>query len=180
MSDEKETTPPTDSAVMAKVKSRFDGATLVFSHSHKGDDTVVVKADEIHDVMEYLRNEPELDFDMMIDLTVVDYLNDAGLVSYLEAENARFEVVYHLYSVAHNHRIRVKAPLRSDDPVINSVTGIWIGADWPEREAFDLYGVTFRGHQNLKRILLYEEFVGHPLRKDYSKTDRRPLIGPRN
>lgn len=177
-----------ESAVLARVKARFaESKVILHTHSYKGDDTVVVHADEILAVMDYLKSDPALDFDMLMDVTVVDYWTKKGvrpasaaLQPYLKASGARYEVVYHLYSVAKNHRIRVKAPLAADKTQINSVTSLWIGADWLEREAWDLYGVVFRGHPDLRRILLYEAFVGHPLRKDYEKTARQPLIGPRN
>ena len=170
-----------DSPVMAMVKERFKGtSTLVFTHSFKGDDTIVIQADDVSLVMEFLKDDPALSFDMLMDVTAVDYLNDARIHPYLSRIGARFEVVYHLYSEEKNHRIRVKAPLTAEEPNINSVASIWPSADWFEREAWDLYGIVFRGHPNLKRILLYEAFVGHPLRKDYPKTKRQPLIGPVN
>jgi NADH-quinone oxidoreductase subunit C len=111
-----------------------------------------------------------MDFNFLMDLTAVDYLGKIP----------RFEVVYHLYSLRHNHRLRVKAPVKEDDPTIDSLASIWKSADWYEREVWDLYGIKFLGHPDLKRILLYEEFVGHPLRKDYPIDKRQPLIGPDN
>ena len=101
----------------------------------------------------------------------------AGLAS---DDAFRFEVVYHFYSSVHHHRVRVKVPLAASDPTVDSLTTLWRSADWFEREAWDMYGVQFRGHPNLKRILLYEEFQGHPLRKDYPVRKRQPLIGPVN
>ncbi len=163
------------------VKAKF-GQTgiLIYTHNRHGDDTIVIQPEDILEVMDFLRNDGNLKFDMMMDLTAVDYLNNQDIHPYLSQMNARFEVVYHLYSIEKNHRIRVKAPVSEDNCFINSVTGVWGGADWFEREAWDLYGIMFRGHPNLKRILLYEGFEGHPLRKDYPKTKRQPLIGPRN
>jgi NADH-quinone oxidoreductase subunit C len=170
-----------DSLVMARVKERFaDTSTLIFTHAFKGDDTIVIQPDDVSVVMEFLKDDPALSFDMLMDVTAVDYLNDAQIHPYLSGLGARFEVVYHLYSEEKNHRIRVKAPLKVEEPNINSVVSLWVAADWFEREAWDLYGIVFRGHPNLKRILLYEKFVGHPLRKDYPKTKRQPLIGPVN
>lgn len=169
------------SVVMASAVARFkDSDVVIHTHSQLGDDTIVVRPEEIVTVMRFLRDDPDLKFDMMMDLTVVDYLNDKDLIPYLRPLKARFEVVYHLYSLEKNHRIRVKAPVTEDDCKINSVTNIWPGANWFEREAWDLYGVSFMGHPDLRRILLYEGFEGHPLRKDYSRTKRQPLIGPRN
>lgn len=166
---------------MARLRARYDGSsTLIHDHSAYGDDTIVVAPEDILLVMEYLKDDPALDFDLMLDVTVVDYLGNYDLQPYLRNLKTRFEVVYHLYSTTKNHRLRVKAPLNEESLAINSVTSLWVGADWLEREAWDLYGVVFRGHPNLKRILLYEEFEGHPLRKDYAKTKRQPLIGPVN
>ena len=117
-----------------------------------------------------MRDDPELEFEMLTDLTAVDYLG----------EQPRFEVVYHFYSVAKNHRLRVKVRVPEDDPVVASAVPYYASANWMEREVFDLYGIRFEGHPDLRRILLYEEFEGHPLRKDYPKEKRQPLLGPRN
>jgi NADH-quinone oxidoreductase subunit C len=135
-----------------------------------GDATARVAAGSLLEIMRLLRDEPGLDFEMLTDLTVVDYLG----------EEPRFELVYHLYSVKRNHRVRIKARVPEDDPEIASLVSLWPSADWMEREVWDLYGIRFRGHPDLRRILLYEEFDGHPLRKDYPKEKRQPLVGPRN
>ncbi len=92
----------------------------------------------------------------------------------------RFEMVYHLFSVAKRHRIRIKARVSEQSAEIDSVVEIYPSADWMEREVWDLYGVRFRNHPDLRRLMLYEEFEGHPLRKDYVKERRQPLVGPRN
>ena len=96
------------------------------------------------------------------------------------AAGARLEVVYHLYSHARTRRLRVKVPVGEADAVVDSVTSLWKAADWFEREVWDMFGVRFEGHPNLKRILMYEPFDGHPLRKDYPVNKRQPLIGPAN
>jgi NADH-quinone oxidoreductase subunit C len=96
---------------------------------------------------------------------------------------ARFVVVYHFFSLPLKHRLRLEVPIKQDDgvdPEVDSVTSLWAGADWLEREVWDMFGIRFRGHPGLKRILMYEEFVGHPLRKDYAVNKRQPLIGPIN
>jgi NADH:ubiquinone oxidoreductase subunit C len=93
---------------------------------------------------------------------------------------ARFMVVYHFFSLSLKHRLRVEVPVEEDDPEVDSMTSLWAGADWFEREVWDMFGIRFRGHPNLKRLLMYEEFVGHPLRKDYAVNKRQPLIGPVN
>ena len=94
--------------------------------------------------------------------------------------DARFAVVYHFLSLPLKHRLRVEVLLQEGDPEVDSVTPLWAGADWLEREVWDMFGIRFRGHPNLKRILMYDEFVGHPLRKDYPVDRRQPLIGPVN
>ncbi len=155
------------SAVLSKLKETF-GDAIVATHSDFGDDTAVVRRERIVEVCTFLRDDPELLFDLAMDLTGVDYLG----------EEPRFEVVYHLYSLEKKHRVRIKARIPEEDPEIDSVIPVWIGMDWYEREAYDMYGIVFRGHPNLKRILMYESFVGHPLRKDYPKAKRQPTIGP--
>ncbi len=117
-----------------------------------------------------MRDDPALDFDFLMDVTAVDYLGSVP----------RFEVVYHLYSLARNHRLRLKARVPEEDPRIASVVPVWRGADWLERETYDMYGIRFEGHPDLRRIYLYEEFQGHPLRKDYPKEKRQPLVRQRD
>jgi NADH-quinone oxidoreductase subunit C len=92
----------------------------------------------------------------------------------------RFTVVYHFYSTALKHRLRFVVPLQETDPEVESVTRLWAGANWFEREVWDMFGIRFRGHPDLRRLLMYDEFEGHPLRKDYPVKKRQPLIGPRN
>ena len=104
---------------------------------------------------EFLKNTPVLDFDYLTNLTAVDYAD-------------YFEVVYHLVSLKHNHSLVLKTRCRDrDKPVVPSVVNLWRSADLQEREAYDLMGISFDGHPNLKRLLLWEGFVGHPLRRDY-------------
>ncbi len=161
-----------DSANIAILKKKF-GNTIIDFHSFRGDDTIIINKHYVLDVCRFLKEEKDLDFNFMMDLTAVDYLNQKD-------RKERFEVVYHYYSLKHNHRIRVKAPVSDADCVIDSIVPLWVGADWFEREVYDMYGIKFNNHPNLKRILLYEEFVGYPLRKDYPIKKRQPLIGPKN
>ena len=93
---------------------------------------------------------------------------------------ARFAVVYHFYSTDHKHRLRLVVPVEESEAELDSLTPLWSAADWLEREVWDMYGIRFSGHPNLKRILMYEEFEGYPLRKDYPVDKRQPLIGPVN
>ena len=146
------------------------GDAVLESHGRLGDATAVVDPVELVAVMRFLRDSDGLDFGMLTDLTGVDYLG----------REPRFEVVYHLYSVKHNHRLRIVVRLPEDAPEVDSLVKVWPSADWMEREAWDMYGIRFRNHGDLRRLLLYEEFEGHPLRKDYPKERRQPLIGPRN
>ena len=146
------------------------GAAVLSTHSYRGDDTLVVDATKIFDVMKTLRDDPELAMTMLVDLTAVDYLG----------REPRFEVVYHLRSFKSGARLRVKAPVAEPEdgsnPSIDSIDSLWASANWNEREVWDLYGIKFRGHPDMRRILMYEEFVGHPLRKDYPKEKRQPLV----
>lgn len=143
---------------VAKLKERFPEDILGVS-TFRGETTVTISADKVVEICRFLRDEPALQYNMLTDLTVVDRL-DLGL-------SPRFEVVYYLTSLPHRRRIRLKAPIPSDPPAIDSVTSVWPGANWPEREVYDLMGVTFRGHPDPRRILLPPDWKGHPLRKDY-------------
>lgn len=120
--------------------------------------SVIVKKERIKDIMRYLYETPEFSFDYLRDLCGVDYLGK---------KEKRFEVVYHLYSMKHRHMIRIKAEVPEDDCNIDSVVDIWAGANWHERECYDMFGITFNGHPDLRRILMPEDWVGYPLRKDY-------------
>jgi NADH-quinone oxidoreductase subunit C len=153
--------------LLARLKARFADAVLS-THGFRGDATAIVDRAALLDVCRYLRDDPEMGFDLLSDVTAVDYYG----------RKPRFEVVYHLVSIERVHRLRIKVGIEEDDAKIPSVVSIWAGADWLEREAWDMYGIQFDGHPNLKRIYLYEQFEGHPLRKDYPKEKRQPLIGP--
>ena len=132
-----------------------------------GETTAVVRAQDLAAVATQLRDAPELDFRQLSDLAGVDYSSYGG-GGY---EGARFAVVYHLLSLTHNRRLRLRV-FASDDsmPVVDSVIGVWPAASWYEREAFDLYGIVFNGHPDLRRILTDYGFEGHPLRKDFPTT----------
>ena len=159
-----------DSDQIDKINSKYKG-TILDSHDFRGDQTITVQKNVLIELFKFLRDDPELDFKFLMDLTAVDYLN---------RKDNRFEVVYHFYSLKHNHRLRVKVPVSEDDCTIDSVSSLWKTANWYEREVWDLYGIKFNSHPDMRRILLYEEFKGHPLRKDYPINKRQPLIGPLN
>ena len=140
------------------------------THAHVGDATARIDLERVVEVARLLRDDSELEFEMLTDVTAVDYLG----------EEPRFEMVYHFYSVARNQRLRIKARVPEEPAEIDSLVDVYASANWMEREVWDLYGIRFKGHPDLRRILLYEEFEGHPLRKDYPKEKRQPLVGPRN
>ena len=146
------------------VEHMSDG--VLSTHAHRGDETAVVRADRLRDACLWLRDTPGLSFDMLTDLTAVDYIG----------EEPRFEVVYHLYSIENRHRLRLKVGVAESDLEIASIHDIWSNANWCEREVWDMYGIRFTRHPDMRRILLYEEFEGHPLRKDYPKEKRQPLV----
>jgi NADH-quinone oxidoreductase subunit C len=138
-------------------------------HSQFGDDTIVIAPGDRLEVAQWLAREPSLHFDMLMDNTAVDYLD----------EEPRFEVVDHYFSTDKHHRLRVKCRVGEDDPTVPSLCAQFGSAIWMERETFDMYGIKFDGHPDLRRILLYPEFRGHPLRKDYDKLQAWPLFEAR-
>ncbi|MEM7411477.1 MAG: NADH-quinone oxidoreductase subunit C [Myxococcota bacterium] len=154
---------------LQRLLQRFPAA-LQSTHADHGDATAVVDRESLPAVMALLRDDPTLHFEMLTDLCAVDSL----------PRTPRFEVVYHLYSVARNQRLRIKVLVSEDAPAVPSLVPLFQSANWMEREVFDLYGIRFEGHPDLRRILLYDEFEGHPLRKDYPKERRQPLVGPQN
>ena len=130
----------------------------------RGEITIVVAPERLRDVMTRLRDLPQLKFESLIDVCGVDY-STYGDGAW---DGKRFAAVYHLLSLAHNHRLRVRAFAADDGfPVVPSVQDIWPAANWFEREAFDLYGIVFDGHPDLRRLLTDYGFVGHPFRKDF-------------
>lgn len=144
-------------AIAAAIKERYP-AEVKGIREFRGQVSVIVKKGRIRKIMEYLHDTPELCFSYLRDLCGVDYLG---------RKEPRFEVVYQLYSISHRHTIRIRAEVPEDDPVIDSVSAIWDGANWHERECYDMFGIRFNGHPDLRRILMPEDWEGYPLRKDY-------------
>jgi NADH-quinone oxidoreductase subunit C len=132
----------------------------------------VVRAESLRQVLAHVKDDPRLNFKLFLSMDAVDRLQ-------LPVSDPRFEVVYFLYSVTHNEHLRVKVRVGEANPEVPSVTSIFQGANWWERFVWDFYGIRFSGHPDLRRILLYEEFKGHPLRKDYPLRERQPLIPER-
>jgi NADH-quinone oxidoreductase subunit C len=154
---------------LEKLKERF-GDLVLETHDHHGDETAILLPSILRAAGRFLRDEPTLRFNMLTDATAVDYLGYPG------RDAPRFEVVYHLYSTSERHRLRVKVQLSEQSLEVDSLCELWPIANWLEREIWDMYGIRFLGHPELRRILLYEEFVGHPLRKDYPKDRHQPLV----
>ncbi|MEE9579870.1 MAG: NADH-quinone oxidoreductase subunit C [Nitrosomonadaceae bacterium] len=145
---------------------------LVSTNVQLGELSIEVAPTELLWVMETLRDNSELGFEILIDLCGVDYLS-YGVESITESDrqDKRFAAVYHLLSIKHNYRLRVRTFATNNEfPVLDSVIGIWPVANWYEREAFDLYGVVFTGHPDLRRILTDYGFIGNPFRKDFPLT----------
>jgi NADH-quinone oxidoreductase subunit C len=124
--------------------------------------TIVVKKEDVLSIARFLHSDEDLSYDFLSDLCCVDYLG----------REPRFEIVYHLYSIKNNKRLRVKAPVPSNHQVISSVCSVWKTANWLERECYDMYGIGFEDHPDLRRILLTDDWEGHPLRKDYPLTGK--------
>lgn len=160
---------------LQRLLEKFPDAVLS-SHAEHGDETAVVAPDRLLEVMQFLRDDEVTSFEMLTDVTGVDYLGVQPGVR--PSVGPRFEVVYHLNSLSKNQRLRIKVGLEEDDPHVASVIHLWKSANWMERETFDLYGIRFDGHPDLRRVLLYPEFEGHPLRKDYPMEARQPRIPP--
>ena len=157
--------------ILERIKEKFLDDVYQISE-FRGDLIAVIHKNIVCDVMKFLKTDPALDFNILMDLTAVDYWG--------QHRSPRFDVVYNLYSLAKGHRVFIKAGIDEKDPEIDSISGIWPSADWFEREVWDMFGIKFKGHPNLRRILMYEEFSGHPLRKDYPYNKRQPLVGPKN
>ena len=194
-----------DALLTSFLKSRFPNWVMA-THRFRGQETALIQRDGLKDVARFLKDDPRTAFDFLMDLTAVDYLTFGAAQSsaptlatpsplpyYMQPkptaeawerlvshDTYRFDVVYHFYSSVKNHRLRLKVPLTSADPTVVSLSELWASANWFEREVWDMFGITFTGHPNLTRILLYEAFQGHPLRKDYPIRKRQPLLGPVN
>jgi NADH-quinone oxidoreductase subunit C len=148
----------TPQAAIDRLKAKF-GDAISGPVQFRGELTIAVAREEIVAICQFLKTDSG--FDMLTDLSGVDNYG----------EDPRYEVDYLLYSLAHRCHLRLKVHVSEDDMMVDSVTSVWRGADWHEREAFDMFGIRFRGHPNLKRILMWEGYPYHPLRKDF------PLAG---
>lgn len=144
-----------DSVLIKNIINRFSAAildTVIFRDAV----THLIKKDFLIEICSFLKEDPALQFNFLSDVIGTDYY----------PQNPRFEVVYNLYSIPQRHRLRLKVKIQ-DGETLPSVTSVWKGADWAEREAYDMFGIRFEGHPNLKRIYMPEDWEGFPLRKDY-------------
>lgn len=139
------------------------------TYTQHGDETVVLDPGSWHEVCRFLLEAPAAQMNMLIDLTAVDF----------PERDPRFEVVAHLYSLHHGHRLRLKTRVgdrNGEEAAVDSLSDLWGSANWMERECWDMFGVGFVGHPDLRRILMYPEFIGHPLRRDYPADRIQPLV----
>ena len=165
-------TPPASTTnPAARVLQQRLGARVRKIEDWRGDLAITVDRSAWVEACTLLRDHPDLDFKLFLDLCGVDYMD-------VESHDDRFEVVFHAYSVSKKHHVRLKAGMPESDPTIDTITGVYKGASWFEREAWDLYGITFKGHPNLVRILTHKDFIGHGMRKDYPTARRHVLKEP--
>lgn len=150
--------------VIEELKQKFQAKIKEISVQF-GDEIVLIERDSLLDIVSFLKDRP-YSYSMLLDLTCVDY----------KGQEPRFEMVYHLYSIPNKQRLRIKVRLSEKDLWINSLTSLWKNANWLEREVYDMFGVSFKGHPDLRRIFMYEGFEGHPLRKDFPLRKRQPRI----
>ena len=158
--------------IYARLEKQFPGKVSDFQ-GDVFDPNLHVDPQAIVEVGRYLRDDPDLKFEILSDLTGLD----------LPKEN-KIQAVYHLYSYSYRHQIVLKVDLPRENPRVSTMEGVWKAANWMEREIFDLFGIVFEGHSDMRRILLPEDWVGHPLRKDYVEqeeydgisTQRAPLV----
>jgi NADH-quinone oxidoreductase subunit C len=192
----------TAAALTEMLRGRF-GEAILSAHQYRGDETLAVQCAALLRIGRFLKEDDATRMDLLMDLTAVDYsafgkkkspafFSSSGVAVKPSLqiadenpwpgppEDMRFTLVIHLYSTVHKHRLRLLVPIAEDSSEVDSLTPVWAGANWLEREVWDMFGIKFRGHSDLRRILMYDEFKGHPLRKDYRTNKRQPLIGPQN
>lgn len=151
--------------VVELIKTEYE-KFFVESHRFRGDRTVVIKRDGLVEIVQRLKDDPELSFKFLMDETAVDYLG----------QEPRFEVVYHLVNHEKNWRLRLKVKVSEKDCWVPTLVPLYEAANWFEREIMEFFGIDFKGHPEKKKLFLYDEFKGYPLRKDYPYNKRQPLI----
>jgi NADH-quinone oxidoreductase subunit C len=153
-----------NSIALEKLKERFPESILEVGE-FRDELTIIVKKEGIVPICQFLRDDPKLSYNFLSDLCGVDYLE----------RKPRFDVVYNLYSIEKNHRVRLKVRV-DEGEIVPSVTSVWSGANWHEREVFDMFGIRFDGHPDLRRILMPDDWEGHPLRKDFPLTQEEVMF----
>ena len=189
-------------SLIEAVTARFPDAVTA-SHAYRGDATLILDRRFLFEVARFLKEDPGVLMNYLMDMTAVDYstfgkrpapafFSSSGVAVAPKTQipdedpwpgppdQSRFAMVYHFFSMPHKHRLRLVVPVEDAVAGVDSLTSLWPGANWLEREVWDMFGIGFRGHPDLKRILMYDGFQGHPLRKDYPVKKRQPLIGPMN
>jgi len=174
--------------ILDALKKTF-GDAIVATSSDFGDEVAEVKRDKLLEIATFLRDDPAMACDLPCYCTAIDYqgiqrievtpttgMAIPSVAAQPDDDEPRFAMVYEVRSLRHRHRIRLKVRLPEDNPSVPSLAGVWAAMDWLERETFDMYGIQFDGHPDQRRIFMYDEFVGHPLRKDYPKEKRQPLV----
>ncbi len=146
--------------ITSKIKEKFGESVLEITE-FRGDVSLSVTPNKIVEIAEFLKNDEDLQFVMCKDVTAIDWATRKN----------RFTIVYHVYSFKNNFNLRIKATISEDPPVIDSVTSVWRSANWYERETYDMYGINFRNHPDLRRMYMPEGFEYHPLRKEF------PVLG---
>jgi NADH/F420H2 dehydrogenase subunit C len=154
---------------VALIQGRFADQVLDVN-DFRGDLTISVRPDKVTQICGALKEDPSTRFDLLSTITGLDYQGYPE-----KTRDERFNVVYHMYSIDHGHRVRLKVPLPESAPEVDSVSSVWKTANWWERETFDMFGIRFRNHPDLRRILCHEEFQGTPLRKDHEPGARTVL-----
>jgi NADH-quinone oxidoreductase subunit C len=146
------------------------GAKVLETLQSHSDDIVILDRAGLRESFRLFKEDSKLNYDFLSDITAVDYW---------QKKEPRFEVVYQITSLKNRRRLRVRVPVPENDPAVESLTPLWRGANFLEREVWDLFGIRFTGHPDLRRILLYDEFQGHPLRKDYPVNLCQPRVPER-
>ncbi len=152
--------------LIENLKTRFGVELKEASVNNCNENVIAIAREHAPAILRALRDEPDFAFSFLADLTAADW----------PEREQRFDVVYHLYSLKLKHRLRVKVAVAEQEAWVHSAVELWKAADWLERECYDMFGIRFQGHPDLRRILLYDAFQGHPLRKDYPATRRQPLV----
>jgi len=167
--------------ILDALTKKFAGAIERTTSEH-GDEVAYVSRDHLVEIATWLKDDPAMAFDAPVFVTAIDLLDlrrpdEHGRLAPVDVGAVpRFEVCFQLRSVRHRHRLRLKVRVTEGDPRCPSLASLYPAFDWQERETYDMYGIRFEGHHDLRRIYLYEEFVGFPLRRDYPKDKRQPLV----